>query len=399
MLIAKDQNDCYVSLLTLSDSGLQRYRKKVLFCPCCSGRVFLKAGKIKMPHFAHAPHTVCHAASEGETEEHLLGKKLLYEWLGRQGYQPELEKYFPQIRQRADIFVQHDDKDYAIEYQCAVISPEEIKKRTKSYMYHGITPIWILSNRHVKWKKRNTFMLSGLQWTASFGTDLLPKLIAFSPEKSKLTILHQLTPFSERTVSAYPQIVYLHKLSFPELINDQAVYPFQKSFWLQKKRSWRLFANNYATVDQPFFRTLYTAGFSPATIPNECGIPVPYMHMYQTSAVLWQFLIFDLVLREKRAGDFVRLSEWRSALIHCLKEEKIILRHHACIRTNPFLPMEQYICMLVKMNVLKVAEGGHIYANPIEKFNTASAEKEEEFYEDIKRYYEELLERAEEKFD
>ena len=399
MLIAKNQDDCYVSLLTFPREELQKHKKNIYYCPCCSGRVFLKAGKIKMPHFAHAPHTTCHAATEGETEEHLSGKKMLYEWLEAQGYEPELEKYFPDFQQRADVFVRHNGKDYAIEYQCSVISPDELKRRTRMYLNYRITPIWILSDRHVKWKKRNSFMLSAFQWTASSGNALLPQLFALSVKTSQMTILQQLIPFSERNVFAYPQIVRLHTLSFSELLSTRAIFPFQQYLWQNKKQSWRLFANAYATVDQPFFNALYEGGYSPATIPNECGIPVPYMHLYQTSAVQWQFWLYAFVLRRKRAGDFVGFGEWRSALVRCLKEEKIILRQLVHVRMNPFMPMEQYIRMLEKMKVLKAQKGGHIYDTPFEKYDSAIPEKEEDFFKTVKRYYEELMASACEKFD
>lgn len=395
LLMAKDQYNCYVSLLSLPRDALDEYKRKIYYCPCCTGRVFLKAGKIKMPHFAHAPHLTCNAASEGETEEHLLGKKVLYEWLDSQGYEVELEKYFSSFKQRADLFIKHKGRSFAIEFQCSVISLEDIKKRTKSYMKHHISPIWILSERHVKWKKNNSFMLSAFHWLSSSGTILLPKLIAFSPKNSQFTILQQLTPFSERHVFAYPKIVHLQSLTFSALLDTSILYPLRNQIWQNKKQSWRLHSASYATFDHPFFKALYGGGLSPATIPNECGIPVPYMHLYQTSVIQWQFWLYDQVLRKRNTGDFVSLGEWRSALVCCLKEEKIVIRHipHT-LMMNPFLPMEQYILMLEKLGVLKREKNGHIYASAIEPFNPSSPQKEDVFYQAIKQYYEELMAKA-----
>ena len=394
--MAKDQNNDYVSLLTLSRDELNEHKKKIYYCPCCTGRVFLKAGKIKMPHFAHAPHMMCDAASEGETEEHLLGKKKLYEWLEGQGFEVELEKYFSSFKQRADLFIEHNDTSYAIEFQCSIIPQEEIRKRTKSYLKHHITPIWILSERHVKWKK-NSFTLSAFHWQSSSGTTLLPKLIAFSPKTSQFTILQQLTPFSERHVFAYPKIVHSQSLTFSELLNTFIIYPLRNQIWQNKKQSWRLYAATYATFDHPFFKALYDGGLSPATIPNECGIPVPYMHLYQSSVIQWQFWLYDQVLRKKNTGDVVSTGEWRSALIRCLKEEKIVIRHMPqCTLMNPFLPMEQYILMLEKLGVLKREKNGHIYVNPIEPFKPSSQEKEEVFYQAVKQYYKELITKSRE---
>ena len=399
MLMAKDQNDCYVSLLTLSRAELNEYKRKVYSCPCCTGRVFLKVGKIKMPHFAHAPHLMCNAASEGETEEHLLGKKMLYEWLEAQGYEVELEKYFSSFKQRADLFIKHNGKSFAIEFQCSIISLEDIRKRTRSYLRHHITPVWILSERHVKWKKRNGFMLSAFHWSLSFGTTLLPKLITYSPKTSQFTILQQLTPFSERHVFAYPKIIHIQSLTFSELINTSVIYPLRNQIWQNKKQSWRLYSAAYATFNHPFFKALYDGGLSPATIPNECGIPVPYMHLYQTSVIQWQFWLYDHVLRKKNTGDFVSLGEWRSALIRFLKEEKVVLRYMPQSMMNPFLPMEQYIFMLEKLGVLKREKNMYIYANAIEPFTPSSPQKEDIFYQTVKQYYEELMMKINEEID
>ena len=390
--MAKDQDNCYVSLLTLPRDELNEYKRKIYYCPCCTGRVFLKAGKIKMPHFAHAPHLTCNAASEGETEEHLLGKKMLYEWLETQGYKVELEKYFSSFKQRADLFIKHNGKSYAIEFQCSVISIEDIKKRTKSYLKHQITPIWILSERHIKWKKNNSFMLSAFHWQSCSGTNLLPKLIAYSPKNSQFTILQQLTPFSERHVFAYPKIVRMQSITFSDLLENSILYPLRNQIWLNRKQSWRLHSASYATINHPYFKALYEGGFTPATIPNECGIPVPYMHLYQTSVIQWQFWLFDLVLRKRNTGDFVSLGEWRSALVRCLKEEKIVIRQMSqWLTMNPFLPMEQYILMLEKLGVCKREKKGHIYARSIEPFNPSSPQKEDIFFQAIKQYYEELM--------
>ncbi len=397
MLMAKDQNNRYVSLLTLSRAELNEHKKKIYYCPCCTGRVFLKAGKVKMPHFAHAAHLTCDAASEGETEEHLLGKKTLYEWLEAQGYEVELEKYFSSFKQRADLFIRHNGKSFAIEFQCSIISLEDIRRRTRLYLKHDITPIWILSERHVKWKKRNGFMLSTFHWLSSSGTTLLPKLIAYSPKTSQFTILHQLTPFSERHVFAYPKIAHTQSLHFTELLNTSINYPLRNQLWLNKKQSWRLYSAAYATLDHLFFKALYDAGLSPATIPNECGIPVPYMHLYKTNAIQWQFWLYDKVLRKKNIGDLVSLGEWRSSLICCLKEEKIVLRYMPqAMVMNPFLPMEQYILMLEKLGILKREKNMYIYAKSIEPFKPSFLQKEDIFYQAVKQYYEELMVKANE---
>ncbi|MFP3490512.1 competence protein CoiA family protein, partial [Staphylococcus sp. SIMBA_130] len=55
----------------------------------------------------------------------------------------ELEVYLPEIQQRPDIFITWNNRRIAIEYQCARISGEIIRKRPHGHRSSGIIPIWI----------------------------------------------------------------------------------------------------------------------------------------------------------------------------------------------------------------------------------------------------------------
>lgn len=48
------------------------------YCPDCGERLIRKAGKVKIPHFAHRCSGECHGLSEGETPEHLELKQLFF---------------------------------------------------------------------------------------------------------------------------------------------------------------------------------------------------------------------------------------------------------------------------------------------------------------------------------
>lgn len=50
------------------------------YCPDCGERLIRKAGKVKIPHFAHRCSGECHGLSEGETPEHLELKQLFFSW-------------------------------------------------------------------------------------------------------------------------------------------------------------------------------------------------------------------------------------------------------------------------------------------------------------------------------
>ena len=97
-------------------------RAQPYYCPCCDTELVLKAGSIKIPHFAHKSNASCDASSEPESTYHLLAKRKLFAWFTSYGYDAVLEGYIPTIKKRADILVRVDEKKYAVEFQCSTIS-------------------------------------------------------------------------------------------------------------------------------------------------------------------------------------------------------------------------------------------------------------------------------------
>ena len=82
--------------------------------------------------------------SESETEEHINGKKDLYEWIKKQTgvTNAVLEGWIPETKQRPDIMFNYNNQKYVIEYQCSPIATEYIE-RHELYKAVGITDIWI----------------------------------------------------------------------------------------------------------------------------------------------------------------------------------------------------------------------------------------------------------------
>ena len=59
--------------------------KKILLCPVCGKHYEYCHGKVKTPYFRHMDKTECEDKySESETEEHLNGKRDLFEWIKKQ---------------------------------------------------------------------------------------------------------------------------------------------------------------------------------------------------------------------------------------------------------------------------------------------------------------------------
>lgn len=82
--------------------------------------------------------------SESETEEHLNGKRDLFEWFKKQNgvTNAVLEGWIPETKQRPDIIFEYNEKKYVIEYQCSPIATEYVE-RHDLYKASGIIDIWI----------------------------------------------------------------------------------------------------------------------------------------------------------------------------------------------------------------------------------------------------------------
>lgn len=119
--------------------------KKILLCPAYGKPYEYCHGKVKTPYFRHMDKTECEDKfSESETEEHINGKRDLYEWIKKQVgvTNAVLEGWIPETKQRPDIMFEYKGKKYVIEYQCSPIATEYIE-RHELYKASGIIDIWI----------------------------------------------------------------------------------------------------------------------------------------------------------------------------------------------------------------------------------------------------------------
>lgn len=392
MLLAKKKDGSMLSLLLYSRSEIEKRRHEEFYCPCCEGRVYLKVGTIKIPHFAHKSQSFCRADAEGESLEHLQGKRQLFEWLRQLGVEVSLEKYFPEIKQRADLYIVHNGQGYAIEFQCSVVSQQIIKKRTQQYLRYRIIPLWILNNKLIKKKKQNEYYLSSFQYYCTSGTLLQPKLLTYSPTQKQFTILQQLLPFSTRNTMAYPQIISQERFTFIQLIQNTKMLPIDSHLWMKKKQSWCAHALTHASFQDPFVRAMYENQVYVVSFPMEIGLPVPYMHVYETKAVVWQFWLYEKVFRHKQIDEVFMMQELKSAFIQCMKEKKIVLRLLPILGSvNPFLPLEQYVTMLERLDVFQ-SVGNQTYKvkRLFENVNLDCPQRECVFFEKVGNIYNQL---------
>jgi len=151
-------------------------RGEVFVCPLCKEKVFLKKGRIKIPHFSHYPNSTCNFA--GESERHLFVKNLLYELLNPY-FSVEIEKVFvlQQKKRIADLYLEVEGHPLVIEFQHSNISFLDLRNRTYDYVrcfskWGGV--LWIFDYSFFEYKKIGLSKYG--VWEAVRFNDLLYKM-------------------------------------------------------------------------------------------------------------------------------------------------------------------------------------------------------------------------------
>lgn len=111
-------------------------------CPECRLPMILKAGLIKIAHFAHKPGAEC-SYGKGETKQHLLGKRMIAEWLRETQPGSKVELELPIGNRRADIAQIFPNGWIVVhEIQLASITVESLTERTNDYLREGCDTVW-----------------------------------------------------------------------------------------------------------------------------------------------------------------------------------------------------------------------------------------------------------------
>lgn len=112
-------------------------------CPECSSPVIFKAGRHKIPHFAHAPRAESCAYGSNESHLHLALKMELFNRL-KGGWRVSLEQKIG--AHRTDVYaLSPSGQRFCFEVQHSPISEDEIFSRMTEYSRIGAITVWILA--------------------------------------------------------------------------------------------------------------------------------------------------------------------------------------------------------------------------------------------------------------
>lgn len=120
--------------------------EQIIICPECKSPLILRAGHIKVPHFAHK-HGCSYVYREPETEQHIRGKLELQQQLNilYPKSTVHIEYKIHETNQRSDVIVIHPNGlKWAFEVQCTRIPISTIIERSLLYKQAGVEDFWFL---------------------------------------------------------------------------------------------------------------------------------------------------------------------------------------------------------------------------------------------------------------
>ncbi|MDT0018120.1 competence protein CoiA [Listeria swaminathanii] len=287
---------------TITKMNVERMKQEErLFCKSCASPVMIKAGQIKIPHFAHEKTMKCAFASEGESEEHLAAKRQMMAWFCYQGLPVELESYFPEINRQADIFV---NGKTVIEFQRSSVPISEMIQRTMDYLSLGLEVHWILGQTLKKDKGRiclSAFQQAFIQFDQKLGYHFWH----YSVEHENCTLYYHLT-FEKGNRFFASEMPFSMKVSFSEwkkkiarIITRHAYVKRDREFERQK------ICFYYAKFKKhgQFMQKLYNAGYYLHYLPKEIGVDLEEQFLVMTPAIEWQFDLWDNFFKGLEKGD------------------------------------------------------------------------------------------------
>ena len=146
----KDNNGYYYEDLVLE--WKQAAAEKQLTCTDCGAKVYLAAGMIKEPYFAHYDLEDCDYESGHESEELKKGKRLLYQLLRRSFPDSDIQAHF---RMENGLYstlycIQEEGRSFAVDYRLQNNSLEKFRERDTFYQANKIKPIYVIGKRQEK---------------------------------------------------------------------------------------------------------------------------------------------------------------------------------------------------------------------------------------------------------
>lgn len=307
MFYAKDQ---FEQIIHISNkSVIKQLHTITYFCPDCNGVLLVKSGGKKVAHFAHKKKALCDNFSKGETNVHIKGKQLLYEYLKKSKSKVKIEKYFPEISQRADLFIENHKKGIVIEFQCSVVPIHLIYSRTEGYKKVQIPTIWILSKKLLVSKTPHLFTLTDFTlYFCSFPNTFFPTIIFFDTFEECFYTLVIIAPFSSKNVMGV--IKKSTNIQRIKQINHSAYECEEYSkIWYKKNIQSRIWLHRKLSKWRNLRDKIYQLNIFPSLYPVEVFLPVSTSIALISSIDIWQLHIYIFLLKDIKLGGIITIKK------------------------------------------------------------------------------------------
>jgi competence protein CoiA len=355
MLTALNKYQQLITLIRHSDEEVAGLKSSKFYCPVCKAPLIIKAGKIKIPHFAHVSNIGCKGSGEPETAIHLRGKKLLFHHFSSLISTVELEHYLPSVQQRPDVYILLKDKRYSVEFQCAAISSDEFLARTIGYQNAGIEPVWILGSRiDQKGTGPRISLTHSQQHFIRYSPHAGYWLSYFDSENEMMHFYYNLHPHSAKLFSSETFTVTLASVPFPFKLPLKMNNPPNKYFkasndsWIKNK----LMYNN--GVNDRFLKALYLNGDHLLSLPDYIGIPTEHMLLFKSHPIEWQYFIWYDGFKKKPAGSRVSFGDIFNSFQKRISTGFIQCRILPLVKEDLLVEaLKEYLMILLKRDIIK----------------------------------------------
>ncbi|MBX0313299.1 competence protein CoiA [Planococcus glaciei] len=328
-------------------------KSKGLRCPYCERLVIFHGGSRRIHHFNHEPHVECTFTGEPETQEHLNGKWLIYDWLKKKYPQAEvsLEKRIIETNQIADVYADFGEgRRFAFEIQCAELTTEEWLQRRKLYREANIRDIWLFGMKYYKeideeelYDGETVLRLKYLQQVVNTKERSVYFIDSVNSEVRQIGDFFYLSVYSETRVLAKVQVMSLNdlriikvqspcqylladlktikKIEFyfnqrnqeaKRIWNERAFEKREVEERLRQYEHYQWYLNNFCLEDayrqmsereEIIFKQLVKEyGFTNDNFPGIFNVQLENHHFIQTPYPLWQLLVFHKALKHNTSN-------------------------------------------------------------------------------------------------
>lgn len=309
MLVAQNEENEYIILNSHipRKTLLELKKSSQFFCPQCKGKLLLKIGNIKIPHFAHHPKHHCEQTfSEKESYKHLLGKEQLYCFFKKQKGTTQIEPYLKKIQQRPDLLFTTKKETYAIEFQCSPIDDKLFTSRNEGYISIGIKPIWIpLNFENIKTKKHITKLSIPIRFRKFMQHDENNSyFVTYNPMEKQFVYMTNLLHLYGNTFLSKIVPLSIMKQQFPFFIPKKLTknefFHYLKTYNIVKETYLhsRIFFSKKG-VNDLFLRSVYELRLSITELPIFLGVPIKGNEQLSFFSVEWQTALFYFMEMQK----------------------------------------------------------------------------------------------------